>query len=362
MRYPGDSNQRFDDWKRRALEVDLYQAAVSGGAKLKRAGQEWVGPCPACGGTDRFGVNPKKNVFICRNTAGGDVIAMTQHIYSCDFIKACEILTGEPSPKGESRGLTPEELEAIEQRRQDAARKAEERAAERAKDREERKASAGEAWRGTKALAGTLGEAYLLDRGIPVPPMGWPIDIRFHPALDYELAHGVGLLPAIVARVLGVDGNAIAVWQIYLDPKGGKAKGIPNEKVGRGFAGGGAVRIGGVGPHIGVAEGLETALAVWTLERYRIPVWSTLSTSGMIGFEPPLAVKRITTYPDGDTPKRNGDKILPPPGMVAARKMKESLSSMGIENDIHTPPGGGGFKKLDFLDVLKTQRMIDGEI
>jgi hypothetical protein len=51
------------------------------------------GPCPRCGGTDRFAINVAINVrkqcFIWRGAAAGDVIAM------CSFVTAVETLTGD---------------------------------------------------------------------------------------------------------------------------------------------------------------------------------------------------------------------------------------------------------------------------
>ena len=45
----------------RAREADILGIAERLGTKLKRAGaSEYVGPCPVCGGKDRFGVNIKK--------------------------------------------------------------------------------------------------------------------------------------------------------------------------------------------------------------------------------------------------------------------------------------------------------------
>ena len=42
---------------------------------LKRQSGELVGPCPACGGTDRFAINAAKGVFNCRSCGanGGGV-------------------------------------------------------------------------------------------------------------------------------------------------------------------------------------------------------------------------------------------------------------------------------------------------
>ena len=43
---------------------------------LKGRGADRCGPCPVCGGTDRFSINIRKQVFRCRVcNIGGDVIA-----------------------------------------------------------------------------------------------------------------------------------------------------------------------------------------------------------------------------------------------------------------------------------------------
>ena len=61
---------------------------------LKRSGAEFVGPCPKCGGTDRFAINRKEQVWNCRGCdKGGDGIALVMHIQGCDFQRAIEWLT-----------------------------------------------------------------------------------------------------------------------------------------------------------------------------------------------------------------------------------------------------------------------------
>ena len=37
---------------------------------LVRTGGELVGPCPQCGGRDRFGVNLQTGMFLCRKECG----------------------------------------------------------------------------------------------------------------------------------------------------------------------------------------------------------------------------------------------------------------------------------------------------
>jgi CHC2 zinc finger len=65
------------------------------GIKLRRSGHspERVGPCPICGGRDRFSINTRKQLWNCRVCGqGGDVIDLVQHIDRCDYKAACETL------------------------------------------------------------------------------------------------------------------------------------------------------------------------------------------------------------------------------------------------------------------------------
>jgi putative DNA primase/helicase len=92
--------QHFDDWKNQAARARLEDLARQRGWTLKRRGAELVGPCPRCGGDDRFSINPGKQLWNCRHCdVGGSVIDLVKHIDGCDFIAACETLTREPPPK-----------------------------------------------------------------------------------------------------------------------------------------------------------------------------------------------------------------------------------------------------------------------
>ena len=62
-----------------------------------------TGPCPICGGTDRFSINTAKQVFNCRGCGiGGDVIKLIEHIDGVDFVTACNTLAG-PAPKANGK-------------------------------------------------------------------------------------------------------------------------------------------------------------------------------------------------------------------------------------------------------------------
>ena len=68
----------------RAIPIDEVadRLAIAG---LKRAGREMIGPCPACGGKDRFGINTQKGVYNCRHCGAGDGLKLVQLVLGCDF-------------------------------------------------------------------------------------------------------------------------------------------------------------------------------------------------------------------------------------------------------------------------------------
>jgi putative DNA primase/helicase len=89
-----------DAWIERARRVPIEAEITRRGIKLNGGGAERAGPCPKCGGADRFSINVKKQVFNCRGCkAGGDVIDLVQHLDGCDFLTACARLTSEPPPQ-----------------------------------------------------------------------------------------------------------------------------------------------------------------------------------------------------------------------------------------------------------------------
>src|SRR5262252_7452061 len=88
-------------WIERARSVPIVQEIERRGIMLKRSGSERIGPCPNCGGTDRFSINTIKGVFNCRGcNTGGDVIDLVIFLDHCGFEEACETLTHEPKPNG----------------------------------------------------------------------------------------------------------------------------------------------------------------------------------------------------------------------------------------------------------------------
>ena len=134
---------------------------------------------------------------------------------------------------------------------------------------------------------------YLSRRGLSGARLDGEV-VRFHPALGYWQRNDrnetelVGRFPAMVALVTGADGMPVTVHRTYLTADGRKAP-VPEPKKLMGYAGhrlvGGAIRLAAAGPVLGVAEGIETALAVHL--RTGMPVWSAISAGLLARLEPP---------------------------------------------------------------------------
>src|SRR5262245_15354214 len=153
-------------------------------------------------------------------------------------------------------------------------------------------------------IAGTAAERYLAARGLNTSELR---DLLFHDDLTHwETRRG---FPGVVAIVRDAAGAQVALHRTYLDPeKPSKAAVAPARKT-LGPVGGGVVRL--AEPRdglIGLTEGLETALAVMTACP-DLPVWSTLSTSGLEGAVLPPEITRVVLLADHDDAGRRAADI-----------------------------------------------------
>ena len=84
-----------------ARAVPVENVIEAHGIKL-RGSVDRCGPCPRCGGDDRFSIHVKKQVFQCRSCrAKGGVVDLTMFLDDCDFATAIETLSGTfPRPSG----------------------------------------------------------------------------------------------------------------------------------------------------------------------------------------------------------------------------------------------------------------------
>ena len=191
---------------------------------LVRTGGELVGPCPGCGGKDRFGVNLRKGVFLCRRCdAKGDQIALVQLVLGLDFPAALEWLVG---PRQE---LTAAQR-AEQQRRADQHRRQREAEAERR--RQDAIALARQIWSRAEPATRTPVVDYLARRGIILREGARvPGCFRFEPSarlvVPDENRRGEFVTvhegPAMLAAISDASGALTGVHRTWIDlrqPKG----------------------------------------------------------------------------------------------------------------------------------------------
>jgi hypothetical protein len=277
----------FEAWVDDARKADIVDWAEKRGAQLRRAGGELVGPCPACGGTDRFAISVKKQVFNCRGAVGGDVIGMIQHLDACDFIAACAEINGCPAPRGETGQPAGARLGKVdEEERARRERERAENAARRERDevdyRERERRAAWDIWCGANRSAPTplLLEPYLGGRGIQMPAQA---PLRMHGDLPYwEEKRIIHRGPAMLAAIVNDAGKFSGVHITWFDPRrpGRKAEIVdpdtgqvmPAKKI-RGSKRRAAIRLcPPAGPdafRLVAGEGIETVLSVQMAERER---------------------------------------------------------------------------------------------
>ncbi len=176
-------------------------------------------------------------------------------------------------------------------------------------------------WREAGPAAGTLVEKYLRRRGItrPVPP-----SIRYHPGLRHK-ATGL-ILPAMVAAVQAPDRRVTAIHRTFLNEFGGKAT-VSTPKMALGPLGAGAVRLAKAARVLGLAEGIEDALAAMQL--CDLPCWASIGGARLARVDLPGEVREVHIFADGDDA-----------GREAAEKAVRRYRREGLEARAFLPPGG----------------------
>jgi phage/plasmid primase-like uncharacterized protein len=185
--------------------------------------------------------------------------------------------------------------------------------------------------------AGDPAALYLRHR-LKANPWPLPACLRFHPALPYwHEEQELGRFPALVAPLVSPVGRIVALHRTYLTPDGRKA-GVPEVKKLSGAAGrlaGAAIPLHtparGV---LGVAEGIETALAAWLASS--VPVVAAYSAGNVKAYQWPSAAQRLVVFAD------QGDA-----GQAAALALQARAAGAGVRCDVLTPRTPGA----DWCDV-----------
>lgn len=241
------------------------------------------GPCPMCGGKDRFRFTDWKQngTFICNQCGSGSGMALLMALHGWDFRTAAV----------EVRNILPQSIKT-----------APGSSGQGAIDWLVRRT-----WGEARDLGGTMADDYLSARGLPEVRSD---ALRFHPAAMLSDVPMRSTCPAMLAAVSGPDGDLATLHRTYLDgPRkadlwDAERKRVSSRKLMPGdLRPGSAIRLSPATDVLAVAEGIETALAVqrWS----RLPTWALINSSMLAKFVPPKGLRRLVIFGDND-PKFGG--------------------------------------------------------
>lgn len=272
------------------------------------------GPCPICGGDDRFRWDNKdgKGTFICNQCGAGDGMKLAINFTGKTFPEIAariDDLLGNVKPDSvqPKREITDEErlhvLRAV--------------------------------WAETRPIGqDDLAHKYLTARG--VGELIYPKALRYGVLRDGE----GGVRPCMVGMVSDPTGKAVTMHRTFLRPDGlAKAEmQAPRKLMPGAIPDGSAVRLSDFTTgRIGIAEGIETAMSAGAL--YGWPVWAALNSSLLAKWVPPEGAEEIAIFGDND-PKYGGQ--------AAAYTLAHRLALKGLDVTVHLPAMPGE----DFNDIL----------
>ncbi len=272
------------------------------------------GPCPICGGTDRFRWDDKagSGSFYCNQCGPGSGVDLVMKVHGVPFIDAKRMIEEHlPSapieiPKAK-RDTSLEALAAI--------------------------------WSRAQKLTGDDPASwYLARRGLPhdSPSLRWLPKFTYVHDDKSKTEH-----PAMLAMFVGPDRAAHTIQYTYLDRSGRKADvPKPRKLAPAKIPAGGAVRLAASAETMGIAEGVETALAAAKL--FDIPVWSALSAGGLIKWQPPQTARHIIVFGDNDRSAT---------GQAAAWSLAHRLITEKFTAEVRIPET----PETDWNDVLTSE-------
>jgi putative DNA primase/helicase len=148
-------------------------------------------------------------------------------------------------------------------------------------------------WDESRGIRGTMAADYLASRGL----VSHSAQLRFHPRVQLGPKADATYHPALLSAVRDESG-LVAVHRTFLDPGTRRKAAFDNPKRLLGLPGRGAVRLGTAGRVLGLAEGVETALAATVL--HKIPVWAVLGNERFGMIDLPKHVEQVVLLADND--------------------------------------------------------------
>lgn len=257
------------------------------------------GPCPVCGGKDRFRWDDQdgKGTYYCNGCGSGTGVDLVMKVNKVDFLGARMMI--EP--------LLPSSAIVVPKAT---------------------KAGAIDVCVKTWGAGLPITEhdpagRYLSGRGIRLSE--FPKMLRFGPRVALKGDDdAVTYHPALLARLVSADASEMTVQRIYLNDDGtklGPKKNTPGK-----FPIGGAVRLAPSAETMGIAEGVETALSASLL--FDVPVWAALTAGNLARWEPPPTAKNIIVFADADASYA---------GQYAAYALANRLTVAKLHVDVRIP-------------------------
>ncbi|HEX6940606.1 MAG TPA: toprim domain-containing protein, partial [Longimicrobiales bacterium] len=288
------------------------------------------GPCPVCGGKDRYRFDDKGDGrFYCSRCGPGDGFTLVERVLNLSRAEALRRVSALVMGPNAPAVVSPPETAAAEARKAAAALA-------------RLKATVAEL---QELRPGDLVTRYLAGRGLPVRLRRYR-GLYYHPDTVGKGLRG----PAMVAKVVDpVTHRVRTLHRTFLTPEGTKVADaepkqiMPVAKTARARTWlGCAVRLYDLSDKLPgalvVAEGIETALAA--AELFLRPAWATLTAGGLAAWEPPegLGIRDVLIAADHD---ESGV------GQAAAHELAGRLWKRGIRASVEVPTEPG----TDWLDV-----------
>jgi len=233
------------------------------------------GPCPMCGGKDRYRYDNKYNNgdWFCNGCGVGDGFTLIQKTLGVDFKEAAKMVD-EIVGTVEEKPFQPK------------------------RDTEARRKSLNALWLDSNDRDVMVD--YLVGRGISLDVVKAAKDLRGNKKLIWRSVNGAWddiHYPGMVALIRNAQGVPISIHRTYLGVAKGNKKIMPPIET----ITGGAVRLGGEPEDVLIlAEGIETALAASQLVS-GYPAWALLSANNMGTFAGvPKHVNRLIICADHD--------------------------------------------------------------